>query len=153
MVGSIIAFVLSVLWVSGQFVYLGYRKGQLTKKIGTLNSLYSARSKDQVEYLAIKQIIDTVNKIQTQRFRYKDFLTAIYKLLPSGAKLSAVDFSQAGVIRATTRLANLNDYDVLLANIKSESLDKTFLFSLIAQPFLQRDKTGHYAVALELKIK
>jgi len=151
--GSIGLFALSVLWTSGQFVYLGYRGNQLTKTVKTLNDLYTARSKDEAEYLAVKQIIDTVDQIQGKRFKYRDFLNGIYQLLPSNAKLSGVDFGQSGVIIVNIRIINLTDYDTLLANINQGLTNNNFLFSAIAQSSLQRDKTGQYSVNLELKIK
>lgn len=153
MFGSIGLFGFSVLWTSGQFVYLGNRNGQLTKTIQTLGDLYNSRSKDQAEYVAVKQIINTVGQIQGDRFKYRDFLNGIYKLLPDNAKLASVDFGKPGVIVVSVRLVTLTDYDALLMNINSGQTDKTFLFSAIAQPTLQRDKTGQYIVILELKIK
>lgn len=151
--GSIGLFVLSVLWTSGQFVYLGYRNNQAAKRVKTLSDLYAAKSKDEAEYLAVKQIIDTVDQIQGKRFKYRDFLNGIYQLLPGSAKLSAVDFGKNGVIIVGVRLATLADYDALLANVSGKLTDKNFLFSAIAQPSLQRDKVGQYLVNLELKIK
>lgn len=152
-IGSIGLFGLSILWVSGQFVYLGLRSSQLTKTVGTLNALYTARSKDEVEYLAVKQIVGTVDQIQSKRFRYREFLDGVYNLIPSSAKLSGVDFDRSGIVNVSVRLSNLNDYDALLTNINNQKAAATFLFSAIAQPTLQRDKTGQYLVKLELKIK
>lgn len=152
-IGSISLFALSVIATSGQFVYLGYRNRQLTNKTQTLLSLYNARTKDQAEYVAVKQIIDMVGQIQGGRFKYRDFLGGIYRLLPSKAKLSSVDFGKPGVVVVSIRLQTLTDYDELLTNIDNGRTDKTFLFSAVAQPTLVRDKTGQYLVTLELKIK
>lgn len=153
MIGSIGFFVLSILYTSGQFIYLGLRNRQLTVQINTLMNLYNARGKDQVEYIAVKRIIDMVDQIQGNRFKYRDFLNVIYGLLPSGAKLSSVDFGKPGVVIVGVRLQTLNDYDVLLMNIDNGGSDNNFLFSAVAQPTLQMDKLGQYLVALELKIK
>lgn len=152
-IGSIGLFTLSVVITSGQFIYLGIRNRQLTGQIQTLSKLYDARSKDQTEYIAVKQIIDMVDKIQGSRFKYRDFLNVIYKLVPSSAKLSSVDFGKPGVVVVGVRLQTLNDYDALLVNINNSRLDNNFLFSAAAQPTLQMDKTGQYLVTLELKIK
>lgn len=152
-IGSIGLFVFSILLTSSQFIYLGIRNQQLTGQIKTWGDLYNARSKDRAEYIAVKQIISMVDQIQGSRFKYRDFLNGIYKLLPGNAKLVSVDFGRPGVIVVSVRLVTLTDYDVLLMNINSGQTDKTFLFSAIAQPTLQRDKTGQYLVTLELKIK
>ncbi|MBI2310821.1 hypothetical protein HYU90_03330 [Candidatus Collierbacteria bacterium] len=152
-VGSISLFALSVLLTSGQFIYLGFRNRQLTGQIKTLGDLYNARSKDRVEYVAVKQIIDTVDRIQSSRFKYRDFLNAIYKLLPSRAKLSSVDFGKPGVVVVGVRLQTLDDYDAILVNINNGWLDNDFLFSAAAQPSLRMDKAGQHLVTLELMIK
>lgn len=159
-IGSIGLFVFSILLTSSQFIYLGIRNQQLTGQIKTWGDLYNARSKDRAEYIAVKQIISMVDQIQGSRFKYRDFLNGIYKLLPGNAKLVSVDFGKPadsagkpGVVIVGVRLQTLNDYDALLMNINSGQTDKTFLFSAIAQPTLQRDKTGQYLVTLELKIK
>jgi len=152
-IGSISLFALSVVLTSGQFVYLGLRNRQLSDQIKTLGNLYNARSKDQVEYVAVKKIIDMVDQIQNGRFRYREFLNGIYKLLPSNSKLASVDFGKPGVVVVSVRLQTLIDYDGLLANINNGQADETFLFSEVAQPSLVRDKTGQYLVTLELKIK
>lgn len=153
MIGSIVFFAFSILLTSSQFIYLGIRNRQLTGQIKTLGDLYKARSKDRAEYIAVKQIISMVDQIQASRFKYRDFLNGIYELLPGNAKLASVDFARPGVIVVSVRLVTLTDYDALLMNINSGQADKTFLFSAIAQPTLQRDKTGQYLVTLELKIK
>lgn len=151
--GSISLFALSVLVTSGQFIYLGIRNRQLTDQIKTLESLYNARSKDRVEYVAVKKIIDMVDRIQGGRFKYRDFLNVIYRLLPSNAKLSSVDFGKPGVVVVGVRLQTLDDYDALLVNVDKGRSDNNFLFSAAAQPSLRKDKTGQYFVTLELKIK
>lgn len=151
--GSISLFVLSVLATSGQFIYLGIRNRQLTDQIKVLGNLYNARSKDRVEYMAVKKIIDMVDQIQGSRFKYREFLNVIYKLLPSNAKLSSVDFGKPGVVVVGVRLQTLDDYDALLANIDMGRSDNNFLFSAAAQPSLRLDKAGQYLVTLELKIK
>ncbi len=153
LVGSITLFGLSVLWTSGQFVYLGYRNNQLTNNLKSLTALYTSRNKDEMNYLAVKQIVDTVDQTQNSRFGYKDFLNGIYTLLPVNAKVSGVDFNKNGVITVLVRLVGLNDYDTLIKNVNNGINDKNFLFSAIAQTTLQRDKAGQYLVGLELKIK
>lgn len=152
-IGSISLFAVSVLMISGQFVYLGYRHRQLTSSIQILGKLYDARSKDQAEYVAVKRIIDMVDQIQSSRFKYRVLLNGIYGLLPSKAKLASVNFGKPGVVIVGVRLQTLNDYDALLMNINSGQTDKALLFSAIAQPTLQMDKMGQYLVTLELKIK
>ncbi len=152
-VGSISLFAISVLLTSGQFVYLGLRNRQLSDQIKIMENLYNSRSKDRVEYVAVKQIIDTVDRIQSSRFKYRDFLNAIYKLLPSRAKLSSVDFGKPGVVIVGIRLQTLDDYEVLLTNIDNGQLEGNFLFSAAAQPSLRMDKAGQYLVTLELMIK
>ncbi len=152
-IGSIGLFAFSVFITSGQFIYLGFRNRQLTGQIKTLGDLYNARSKDRVEYVAVKQIIDTVDRIQSSRFKYRDFLNAIYKLIPSRAKLSSVDFGKPGVVIVGIRLQTLDDYEVLLTNIDNGQLEGNFLFSAAAQPSLRMDKAGQYLVTLELMIK
>jgi hypothetical protein len=152
-IGSISLFALSVFVTSGRFIYLGFRNRQLTDQIKTLSDLYNVRSKDRVEYVAVKKIIDMVDQIQSNRFKYRDFLNVIYKLLPSNAKLSSVDFGKPGVVVVGARLQTLDDYDAILVNINNGRLDNNFLFSAAAQPTLQMDKTGQYLVTLELKIK
>ena len=151
--GSLTFFVLSVIFMSGQFVYLGFRSSSLTESLKTLQGLYSSRSRDVAEYLAVKQIIETADFIQSKRFKYKIFLDGVYKLLPSRAKLSAVDFGQTGIISVSVRLPSLADYDLLISNIDGSKSDQNFLFSAIAQKALQREKTGSYLIILELKIK
>ncbi len=151
--GSLSLFVLAVLLMSGQFVYLSFRSNSLTQSIKALQGDYSSRSREVVEYLAVKQIVGTVDQIQSKKFKYREFLDAVYKLLPGSAKLSAVDFGQAGVISVLIRLTSLFDYDVLISNVNKGIGDKNFLFAAVAQRTLSRDQEGSYLVELELKIK
>lgn len=151
--GSLSLFGLTIILMSGQFVYLNFRSNSLNQSIKTLQDLYGVRSNEVVQYLVVKQIIGTVDEIQSKRFKYREFLDAIYKLLPSAAKLSAVDFSQTGVITVSARLAALTDYDTLLMNVNRGKTDQNFLFSAISQSGLHRDVTGSYLVELELKTK
>ena len=152
-VGSLSLFGLSVLWTTGQFLYLNYQTNNLNKKVETLSALYEARSKSVAQYVSVKQIITTASQIQSKRFKYKDFLNAIYKILPPKSKLTTVDFGQTGVVVFGVRMSSLVDYDSLLANIYSGGTDKNFLFSAVSQKSLQRDTSGIYLVTLELKIK
>ena len=80
-------------------------------------------------------------------------MNVIYRLLPSDAKLSSVDFGKPGVVVVGVRLQTLDDYDAILVNINNGQLDNDFLFSAAAQPNLRMDKAGQYLVTLELKIK
>lgn len=151
--GSLGLFLLSILWMSGQFIYLNIRQSALSKEVKQLQLAYASRAKDVVEYLAVKQVITSVNDIQSKRFRYKDFLNDIYALLPANAKLAGVDFGAKGVIVVNVRLTSLTDYDTMMANISSAGNNKNFLFSAAAEKQLTRDKNGEYVVSLELKIK
>ena len=71
----------------------------------------------------------------------------------TAAILSSVDFGAPGVIVAGVRLSNLNDYDLLVSNVKNVKSLPDFLFSAIAEKTLTRGLTGSYQVTLELKIK
>lgn len=152
-IGSLSFFALSILLVSGQYVYLSLRFNSLSAGVSTLRAAYDSRLEDVVSYLAVKQIVTAVSDIKGKRFGYKDFLNAVIRLLPVNAKLAEVSFGEAEVVMVGVRLDSLNDYDALLSNINSASTAPGFLFSAIAQKNLSRDKSGSYLASLELKIK
>ena len=151
--GSIGLFTLAIVYMTSYFVYLGFRQNSLTQTARELQQTYNGRVKEVAAYTAVKEIAFSVNDLTKKRFRYKEFLNGIYALLPSTAILSSVDFGAPGVVVAGVRLSNLNDYDVLLSNVKNAATSTKFLFSAIAEKQLIRELTGSYLVTLELKIK
>lgn len=150
---SVSAFILMVLYISTYYVYLRLRLGELSRQLTALEQTYASRASEVVDYLRVKQVMANVNAIQAQRFRYKDFLLGIYRMLPESARLATVDFSEGGVISFSTRLTNLTDYETLLARVKSESGGSEFLFAQVAQKSLTREKTGQFIVSMEARIK
>jgi hypothetical protein len=151
--GSLALFGLAVLWVSGQYVYYAFRSNSLTTEVNQLKSLYSGRADVVASYLAVKQIISRVTEIQTKRFKYREFLDEVFKLIPPNATLSEVSFGVKGVILVSIRLPSLNDYDTLMANLNTASAEPDFLFGSVAEKGLSREKAGGYLVTMELTIK
>ncbi|MEK7064800.1 MAG: hypothetical protein AAB973_04305 [Patescibacteria group bacterium] len=151
--GSIGLFSLAIVYMTSYFVYLGFRQNSLTQTAKELQQGYNGRVREVAAYTAVKEIASAVNVLEAKRFRYKEFLNGIYALLPPAAILTAVDFGAPGVVVAGVRLANLNDYDFLINNVKNASGSANFLFSAIASKQLIRELTGSYLVRLELKIK
>lgn len=151
--GSITLFILAVLYMSSVFIYMKFAAGQLTTQIKELEISYFNRAPEVVNYIRTKEIITNINQIQSKRFRYKDFLLAIYRLFPEKARLAAVDFSQDGVISFSTRVDSISDYEVVLKKIESESKTDGFLFKEIALRSLVRDKAGSFVANLEASIK
>lgn len=152
-IGSSGIFVLTILYMVPQFIYLSFRQDSLAKSLATLQATYNSRSREVAEYYMVKKIVAATNDLQAKRFGYKDFLNALATLLPSGAVLSAVDFGAKGVIVATVRLTGLDDYEVLMRNIAQAVSDRGSLFDQVAQKSLSRAKAGPYTVILELTIK
>lgn len=151
--GGVLIFVLTLLYMSTVFVYQKFRANELTKELGSLDRTYNSRASEVVTYVRVKQLVTNVISIQARRFRYKDYLLAIYKLLPSTAKLSSVDFSEEGVISFGARVDSFNDYDYLINKIGVDSKDKSFLFKNIALKALTKDKSGSIIINLEARIK
>ena len=151
--GSIGLFTAAIVYMTSYFVYLGLRQNSLTQTAKDLQQTYNGRVREVAAYTAVKGIAFAVNDLTAKRFGYKEFLNGIYALLPPAAILSAVDFGAPGVIVAGVRLSNLNDYDLLVSNIKNVKSLPDFLFSAIAEKTLTRGLTGSYQVTLELKIK
>jgi len=151
--GSIGAFVLVMLYISSVYVYMNFASRRLTSELKGLEMTYINRAPEVVSYLRVKQIITNINQIEGKRFRYKDFLLAIYRLFPEKARLASVDFSQEGVIGFAARVDNLSDYEIILKKIESESKMNEFKFKEIALRSLVRDKTGEFVANLEATIK
>lgn len=151
--GSIGLFALAIVYMTSYFVYLGFRQNGLTQTAKGLQQSYNGRVREVAAYTAVKEIATAVNNITEKRFRYKEFLNGIYALLPPTAILSSVDFGAPGVVEAGVRLPNLDDYDVLVDNVKDANNLPNFLFSAIANKQLTREPTGSYLIRLELKIK
>lgn len=151
--GSIGLFAAAILYMGSYFVYLGFRQNSLTQIASQLTATYNGRAKEVTDYLAVKEIVAAVDNLQTKRFKYKEFLNAIYSLLPKTAVLASVDFGAPGVVVAGARLSNLSDYDVLVGNVKDAGQKSGFLFSAISEKQLGRGADGTYLVTLELKIK
>ena len=151
--GSIGLFTAAILYMTSYFVYLGFRQNSLTQTARDLQQTYNGRVREVAAYTAVKEIAFAVNDLTAKRFGYKEFLNGIYTLLPPAAVLASVDFGAPGVIVAGVRLSNLNDYDVLVGNIKNAKNLPNFLFSAIAEKQLTRGLAGSYQVTLELKIK
>ncbi len=125
----------------------------MTKQLGSLEAAYNSRASEVVAYVRVKQLVTNVISIQARRFRYKDYLLAIYKLLPTTAKLASVDFSEEGIISFGARVDNFSEYDYLVNKIDVDSKDKTFLFKNIALKTLTRNKSGSLIINLEARIK
>lgn len=151
--GSIGLFSLAIVYTTSYFVYLGFRQNSLAQTAKGLQQSYNGRVREVAAYTAVKEIAAAVNNLTEKRFRYKEFLNGIYALLPPTAVLASVDFGAPGVVVTGVRLANLDDYDVLVDNVKNASSRPNFLFSAIANKQLTRELAGSYLVRLELKIK
>ena len=151
--GTIGLFVAAVLYISSLFLYMSFTVNSLKSDLKSLEITYLDRASEVVSYLRTKLIIENVNMIQSKRFRYKDFLMAIYRLFPEKARLTSVDFSQLGVISFSARVDGLSDYEVILKKIGSESKSKDFLFKEVALRSLVRDKSGTFLANLEASIK
>lgn len=150
---SLAVFGPSVLWVSGQYVYYAVRQNSLNLDVTRLKSVYAGRVETVADYLAVKQIVAGAEEVQSRRFKYKEFLSSIYSLLPSDATLAEVSFGVRGVVLVGVRFSKLNSYDILVANVEAASMKRDFLFGAVSQKSMTREKTGGYLVTLELTIK
>ena len=151
--GSIGLFSLAIVYMTSYFVHLGFRQSSLGQTVRDLQQTYNGRVREVAAYTAVKEVAFAVNDLTAKRFGYKEFLNGVYALLPPAAVLASVDFGAPGVIVAGVKLANLNDYDVLVGNIKNANNRPGFLFSAISEKQLTRGPTGLYQITLELKIK
>ncbi len=151
--GSIGLFGAAILYMTSYFVYLNFRQNELMDTSKQLQKTYLSRVNEVADYLAVKGIVAEVADIESKRFKYKEFLNGIYALLPTTAVLSTVDFGAPGVVIAGVRLLGLNDYEVLLNNIRKANVGPGFLFNSIAQKQFYRGQSGSYLVTLELRIK
>lgn len=150
---SVGVFAATLLYMSSVFIYQKFRANELGKQLETLEGTYNSRAKETVTYLRVKQLVTHVISIQSRRFKYKDYLLAIYKLLPSSARLAAVDFSQEGVISFGARVDKFSDYDYFLNTLDTGSKEKGFLFKNVALKALTKDKTESVIINLEARIK
>ncbi|MBI1872155.1 hypothetical protein HYS10_01920 [Candidatus Collierbacteria bacterium] len=145
-------FILSILFVSGRYVYLRVRANTLTESINQLEADVAGRSLEILEYARVKQILGVVNQVQSQRFKYKDVLSGLYNFLPSGAGLISVDFAGESVVTASIRFNGVVGYEDFLGRLDAGSEASNFLFKEIAEKSLTKDSAGKYQLNVEFKL-
>lgn len=147
-----VLFAGSVILVSTRFIYLQIRASGLNQSIKTLSANYSVRVNEIAQYVRIKENVSAFKTISSQRFRYKDFLQGIYRLLPAGGSVVSVDFALQGVITVIVRFDSITGYETFLTKLNQESQSPNYIFKAVAEKLLTRDPVGRYQANLEIKI-
>lgn len=145
-------FIFSILLVSGRYVYFRVRANSLTESIRQLEADLAGRTLEILEYIRVKQILGVVNQVQGQRFKYKDTLSGLYGLLPTGANLVSVDFAGENVVTASIRFNTVVGYEDFLSRLDTERETSGFLFKEVAEQTLTKDSAGRYQLNVELKL-
>lgn len=150
--GGSALFLLSIVLISGRYIYFQIRANALKQTTDQLEASYFSRSREVADYVRVKQILTAFKQISEKRFRYKDFLTEIYQLIPPDSSLVSIDFAVTNVVMVTVRFGTVSGYEQFLARLKSQGEISGFLFKVVAEDSLTRDPLGNYQVNLEIGI-
>ncbi len=145
-------FLSSILIISSRYIYLQIRANSLKQSIADLQKTYFSRSDEVADYARVSGVVSRLTAIAASRFKYREFLHAVYDFLPAGVSLTSIDFTKEGILLESVRFDSLTSYDLFLARIRDQSGNPGFLFKAISQKTLVRDNLGRYQANLEIKI-
>lgn len=105
-------------------------------------------------FVLSKLILTEIQAVNKDRFRYKDYLDEVQRIIPQAATLAGVDFSTKGWLSVSVNAPNyftFTSVESILFNKETWSTNKYFSNAFIES--VNRDKSGSYTYRLKFELK
>jgi len=149
-------FVLYFLGVSGYVVYKLYSLNAQIKLVDAeaveISRVITANKDALSRFVLSKYILDRIETLKKERFRYKDYLDEVAKLMPAGAVLTNVDFATKGWVEVSASLPNTNALKEFENTFALPEILAQSEFSSVFSESVASDKNGFYNVKLHFEI-
>lgn len=156
----LVAFIAFVLYFLGSAIYVVVRLYQIENETQMVNqeseeiSRSISTNRDALsKYVLSKHILERISSLKKNRFRYKDYLDGIYKLMPSNAVLTNVDFATKGWVAVSVSLPGVPSLKEMEANLTNTTALASSEFSSVFSESVVEDKNGLYNAKLHFEIK
>lgn len=155
--GSMFCFVAYFLISS---IYVTYKLITLKEKLSAVNRetvsvSEDIRSKNELvsRYVLAKGILKHYDNLQKSKFRYKEYLDQIVKVLPSVTVLKNVDFSVKGWVSVSAFIPSYVNLEEFEDQLFAEGAFSGTWFESVYFENVFRDKTGGYTIKMQFSIK
>ncbi len=105
------------------------------------------------KYILSKYILERIGSLKDNRFRYKDYLDGISKLMPSSAVLTSVDFATKGWVAVSVSLPGIPSLKEMEGNLTNSTGLASSEFSSVFSESVVQDKSGLYNAKLNFELK
>lgn len=147
-------FVGATMYVVISTIILNNKLKNVEGESASISSAMLSNNERLSRFVLTKLIVTEFEKINKNKFRYKDYLDQIALLLPPNATLAGIDFKQAGWISLTVTADDIFAQQALekvLLNTDMWKESKFFSGAFIEE--VAKDKSGAYNTSLQLELK
>lgn len=152
-VGFALYFFGATLYVTIKLYLVDREKKQIDVEVETISTEILANKEILANFVLSKFILDQIAVLKTERFRYKDYLDQVAKLVPADAVLANVDFANKGWVDVAVSLGSVVSLRELENRLGDEtSLIKTEFVSVFSESVI-KNPDGKYLARLHFQIK
>lgn len=152
-----VSFVLYFLGTSGYVIYRLFSLNAQIKQVDAdaveISRVITANKETLSKFVLSKYILDRIEILKRDRFRYKDYLDEVAKFMPPGSVLTNVDFATKGWVEVSASLPNTNALKEFENNFLSTDRLAQSEFGSVFSESVVSDKNGLYNVKLHFEIK
>lgn len=159
-VSATVIYVVFILYFLGVTAFVVTRLYQINREIKLVDSeaveistRISANKEGLRKYVLSKYILERVIVLKNERFRYKDYLDQIAKLMPLNAVLKNVDFTTKGWVAASVSLPGVSSLKVVEDSLTDSQRMAQSEFRSVFSETVSFDKSGVYNAKLYFEIK
>jgi hypothetical protein len=160
MISLIAGFSALTLYFLGSTLYVVIRLYQLNAEIDKVDNEVKVLSaeilanKDSLsKFVLSKFTLDRVASLKKERFRYKDYLDQISKLVPTNSVLTNVDFTTKGWVAVSVSLPGAGSLKEIESNLTNSNKLAESEFISVFSELIAVDKAGIYNAKLHFEIK
>lgn len=150
----ILYFLGATLYVVISSMTLKNKLTSIEKESLSISSAMLSNNEKLSRFVLTKMILSEYEKINKNKFRYKDYLDQITLLLPSGANLTGIDFKKQGWVSltiSTNDIFAMKSLESVLLSEKTWKDSKYFSGAYIED--LSKDGSGAYSTRLQIELK
>lgn len=157
---AITAYVACLIYFFGSVVFVVYRLNVLNSQLAKVNQETQLVSSEMLannqmlsRFVLSKFVLDKIKSLSDSRFKYKDYLDEVVKIMPVGVTIKSVDFAVKGWVVVNVSAENLEAIRLLENTTTDTALLNQGLFSAIFSENVSLEKTGEYNEKLQFEIR
>lgn len=160
LISTVALFVSFVVYFVGATLFVIVRLSAINSEIKKVDeeavqvSAQISANKDSLsKYVLSKYILDRLEALKKDRFRYKDYLDQVAGFMPANAVLTNVDFATKGWMVVSVSLSGISSLKALEDNLTNVNMLSRSEFSSVFSESVSLDRTGLYNAKLHFQIK